>query len=412
MDLTDRGAPWGLRRGAPAGLLLVGVLLAAVNLRTAVTSVGPVLDELDAGIGLTSALAGVLTTLPVISFAVLGSLTPRLAHRVGEQRLLAGALTMMTVGLAGRALVGSVVPFLLLSVLALAGGATGNVLLPVLVKRHFPDRIGAVTAAYTTVLAVGTTLGAALTVPLATAWATGRDGPVDWRVGLGVWAALAAVAALWWVGLARGGGAPDTSGAGRVTVRLRDSRTAWALALLFGAQSMQAYVSFGWFALFFREQAGVSATRAGLLVAVYAALSIPVSLVIPTLAARMRSQRPILAALVACYGVAYAGMLAAPLAGAWVWVVLAGIGSGAFPLVLTLIGLRSRTPEVTTALSAFTQSVGYVLAGGGPVLVGVMHGSGLGWGPPFVLLFGALTVMAAAGWRAAAPGVVEDDLPR
>jgi len=175
---------------------------------------------------------------------------------------------------------------------------------------------------------------------------------------------------------------------------------------------MQAYVSFGWFALFFREEAGVSATRAGLLVAVYAALSIPVSLVIPTLAARMRSQRPILAALVACYGVAYAGMLAAPLAGAWVWVVLAGIGSGAFPLVLTLIGLRSRTPEVTTALSAFTQSVGYVLAGGGPVLVGVMHGSGLGWGPTFVLLFGALTVMAAAGWRAAAPGVVEDDLPR
>ena len=407
MDLTrqEHRSPAAVaRRNAPAWALVAAIVLAALNLRTAVTSVGPLLDELEAGIGLTSTLAGVLTTLPVISFAVLGSLTPRLAHRVGDQRLLTVSLVLMTVGLALRALVSSPGPFLALSVLALAGGAMGNVLLPVLVKRHFADRVGPMTAAYTTSLAVGTTLAAAATVPLAT-----RDGTVDWRTGLGVWALLAALAAGCWVlipdrSVHEGGNKPD-----RVRVRLRRSPTAWSLALFFAAQSMQAYVAFGWFALFFRERAGVSATRAGLLVAVIAALSIPISVVVPSLAARMRSQRPIVLGLVASYLVAYTGMLIAPRAGAFVWVVLTGIGSGAFPLALTLIGLRTRTPQSTAALSAFAQSIGYLLAGTGPLLVGVLHGATGQWTWPFVLLFAALTVMAVAGWRVAAPGDVEDD---
>jgi CP family cyanate transporter-like MFS transporter len=407
MPLTARtAAPTGTGRRAPAWALITAVLLAALNLRTAVTSVGPLLDELESGIGLTGVLAGVLTTLPVIAFAVLGSLTPRLAHRVGEQRLLAGALVLMTVGLALRAMVSSPWPFLLLSVLALAGGAMGNVLLPVLVKRHFPDRVGTMTAGYTTSMAIGTTLGAALTVPIAT-----RGGTADWRVGLGAWAVLAAVAAACWVVLPGGPRTVDGERPARVRVPLRGSSTAWSLALFFGSQSLQAYVAFGWFALFFRERAGASATRAGLLVAVLAALSIPVSVVIPSVAARMRSQRPLIALLVACYVVAYSGMLVAPAAGAWIWVVLTGIGSGAFPLALTLIGMRSRTPHTTAALSAFAQSIGYLLAGCGPLLVGVLHGADGGWGKPFALLFGALVVMAVSGWRVGQPRDVEDDVP-
>ena len=416
MDLTQRptapdvqtaDGPRVVRTGrrAPAWALLVGVVLAAVNLRTAVTSVGPLLDELETGIGLTSTLAGVLTTLPVISFAVLGSLTPRLAHRVGEQRLLAGALALMTAGLALRATVGTPLPFLALSVVALVGGAMGNVLLPVLVKRHFADRVGPMTAAYTTALAVGTTLAAAVSVPIAT-----RDGRVDWRVGLGVWALLAGAAALCWLVLPAGQGGVGEDGAARVRVRLRGSRTAWALALFFGSQSLQAYVAFGWFALFFSERAGVSAARAGVLVAVLAAISIPSSIVIPSLAARLRSQRPLVAVLVCCYVIAYTGMLVAPRAGAFVWVVLVGVGSGAFPLALTLIGLRSRTPGTTSALSAFAQSIGYLLAAGGPLLVGVLHGADGSWTGPFALLFGALAVMAVSGWLVAEPRDVEDDL--
>ena len=389
-------------RAAPVWALGVAVVLAALNLRTAVTSVGPLLEELEKDIGMSGVLAGLLTTLPVISFAVLGALTPKLAHHVGEQRLLAIGLVLMATGLALRALVSTAWPFLLLSVLALVGGAMGNVLLPVLVKRNFAANVGGMTAAYTTALAVGAALAAAVSVPLAT-----RGGTIDWRIGLGVWAGLAAVAAVVWLFLP---GGPRAEGAQRVRLPMRGSPTAWALALFFGAQALQAYLALGWFALFFREQAQVSPARAGVLVAMLAGLTIPISALIPSLAGRMRSQRPLIAILIGAYALAYAGMIVAPRSGAWVWAVLIGIASGCFPLALTMIGLRARTPEGTVALSAFAQSVGYLLAGIGPLLVGVLRAATGGWGGVFVLLYIALAVMAVAGWRVACPRYVEDDL--
>jgi CP family cyanate transporter-like MFS transporter len=386
-------------------VLLAAMLLAAVNLRTAVTSVGPVLDELQHDIDLSSTLAGVLTTLPVISFAVLGSLTPRLARRFGEKHTLLGALGLMAVGLALRALVGSPWAFLLLSVLALAGGAMGNVLLPVLVKRFFPHRIGPATAAYTTVMATGTTLAAGITVPLANL----RE-PMSWRFGLGAWAGLAVVGLLATLLLPERLRSRHDTSTSPTHRPLHHSRTAWALAIFFGSQSVQAYVQFGWFALFFRERAGVSATAAGVLVAALTAFAIPISMVIPSFAGRRSDQRALIMFLTACTVVAYVGMLVAPAAGAWAWVVLAGIGSGAFPLALTMIGLRTRSVATTSDLSAFAQSVGYVLAGTGPLLVGVLHGTTGGWTWPFVLLFADLALMAAAGWVIGKHRYVEDDL--
>jgi CP family cyanate transporter-like MFS transporter len=392
-------------RSRAGALLVAAVLLTAVNLRTAVISVGPVLDELEAGVGLSAGGAGLLTTLPVLSFALLGSLTPRLARRHGERRVLCGALLLMTAALVARVLVSDEVLFLLLTVPALAGGAMGNVLLPVLVKRHFPARIGPMTAAYTTALATGTTVAAAATVPLASL----RGHGVDWRLGLGLWALPAALGALVWVRPAvRDRPVPGAADVPRPAVHR--SRTAWALALYFGSQSMQAYISFGWFALYFRERAGASATRAGLYVAVLAAVAVPVSAVVPAVAARFPDQRRVLAGLVACYVASYTGMAVSPGGAPLVWMVLAGLGGGTFPLALTMIGLRTRTTAGTASTSAFAQSVGYVIAGVGPLLVGVLHGATGGWTWPFVLLFADLVLMAVAGWYAAQPRYVEDDL--
>ena len=391
-------------RGVPAWVLLAAMLLAALNLRTAVTSVGPVLDELELDIGLSSSLAGVLTTLPVIIFAGLGSLTPRFARHLGEKHTFIGALALMTVGLALRSLVGSAWAFLLLSVLALAGGAMGNVLLPVFVKQFFPRHIGPATAAYTTAMATGSTLAAGITVPLAN-----LQEPMSWRFGLGAWAGLALVGLLTTLLLPARVHPPQKPGT-PAHRPLHHSRTAWALAIFFGTQSLQAYVQFGWFALFFRERAGVSATQAGVLVAVLIGLSIPVSMVIPSIASRRSDQRAIIMFLTGCTVVAYIGMVVSPAAGAWIWVVLAGIGAGAFPLALTMIGLRTRSVAMTGPLSAFSQSVGYVIAGAGPLLVGVLHGATGGWTWPFVLLFVDLAVMGVAGWVIGKHRYVEDDL--
>jgi CP family cyanate transporter-like MFS transporter len=180
--------------------------------------------------------------------------------------------------------------------------------------------------------------------------------------------------------------------------------------VFFVTLSMQAFVQFGWFALLFSERAVVTATRGGALVAVLAALSIPISMVIPSIASRRADQRPLIALLVGCTLVAYVGMLVAPRAGAWLWVVLAGTGGGAFPLALTLIGLRTRSVATTGSLSAFSQSVGYLIAGFGPLLVGVLHGATGGWTWPFLLLFVDLAVMAVAGWVIGQHRYVEDDL--
>lgn len=390
----------------PRWLLVLALVLTALNLRTAVTSVGPLLDELESGLGLGSGLAGLLTTLPVLSFAALGAVTPSVAGRLGERRTLAVGLLLMTTGLALRAVAGSPALFLLMSVLALVGGAMGNVLLPSLVKRHFPDRIGPMTAVYTTALATGTTLAAALTVPVSR-----LRGGEDWRLGLGVWAALAAVAVLPWLAMLRGdvrrSPASDEHGA----AALVRSPVAWALAVFFGCQSIQAYVAFGWFAQLYRD-AGLSAQRAGLLVAILAALSIPVSMVMPAWAARMRSQRPLIVLIVVMYVVSYVGLLTAPSSVPWLWAVLSGLGAAAFPLALTLIGLRTRTPTTTAALSAFAQSVGYLIAGTGPLLVGLLYGATGGWGWPFALLFVVLAAMLVAGWVIGRERYVEDDLAR
>ncbi|MFD0665430.1 MFS transporter [Thermocatellispora tengchongensis] len=256
-----------------AWLLVLGIVLASLNLRTAVTSVGPLLEQISTALGLTGVTTGLLTTLPVLCFATVGAMTPSLARRIGEHRLLLAALLALGVGLLVRAVVESATVFLLSSALALSGGAVGNVLIPTLIKRHFPGRAGTMTTVYTTALAVGTMLAAAATVPIERA----ADG--NWHVALGVWAALAAVSALPWLVLLRREPARVTAGEGARDLgprALLRSRLAWAVAGYFGAQSLLAYVMFGWLSQMLLDK-GFTAGQAGIALAVFTGLGIPVS---------------------------------------------------------------------------------------------------------------------------------------
>lgn len=379
-------------------------MLTGLTMRVAVTSVGAVLTDLERGLHASSSVAGIITTLPVIAFAAIAFAGPRLAHRFGEHRLLTAALVTATAGLLLRAMVGSVWLFALLSMLALTGGAIANVLMPALVKKHFPDRIGTMTAVYTTSLAVGMTASAGLTAPLAD---LGRH---SWRVGIGFWALLTAAAVLPWLPTLAGDRPDQQTATDRVPLSwLLRSKLAWSLAILFATQSFQAYVAFGWFTDFFRHN-HLSPTEAGVLVAFYAALSIPVSMVIPALA--VRGQRAIVLGLTGSGALSYVGMLVAPVGGAWLWMLLGGIGAGVFPLTLTMIGLRSRELATTAALSAFVQGIGYVLAGTGPLLVGILLGISGSWTWPLVLLLLAVLGSAIAGCYAAQPKFVDDQLRR
>jgi CP family cyanate transporter-like MFS transporter len=188
------------------------------------------------------------------------------------------------------------------------------------------------------------------------------------------------------------------------------TRLGWAMAVFFGMQSLQAYSIFGWFAQVYRD-AGFSASKAGLLLGVITAMSIPLSFVVPSQAARMRDPRWLVGALVVCYPVGYVGLIVAPVRGAWLWAVLVGTATAVFPLVLTLIGLRSRTGAGTAALSGFSQSVGYLLAAVGPFGVGLLYGDTGGWTVPLSGLLVLVVPQFVAGLVAARPSYIEDQLP-
>jgi CP family cyanate transporter-like MFS transporter len=383
-------------------LVLVGLVLLSFNLRPAAVSIGPVLAEVRESLGMSAAAVGLLTSLPVIAFAVFGALAPAAARRIGIHRVTALASLAAFVGLLGRAFTHSEALFLLLSLLALIGMAMANVLLPSLVKLHFPDRIGRVTAIYTTALSVGLTAALVFTVPIS-------DALGGWRYGLGAWAGLAVLAAIPWVPLSTRDRHLERTPRSITFRDVARTRLGVAMALFFGLQSLQAYAVFGWFAQLWRDS-GYSATVAGVLAGLLAGTAIPLSLWLPNVVARSADPRRVLFAVISCYPVGYVGLMIAPHALAPVWAVVVGVATVTFPLILTLIGLRARTPEGTAALSAFTQSTGYLIAAAGPFAVGVLHSATGGWTVPLVLLLALALPLFPLAAYVARPTYVEDQM--
>ncbi|MEU0372218.1 CynX/NimT family MFS transporter [Streptomyces sp. NPDC006283] len=392
-------------------LVVVGIVLAALNLRPAITSLGALLEEARTGLHMSGSVAGLLTSVPPLCFAVFGVAAPRLARRFGPGAVLCAGMAAIAAGLAVRPFAGGTAGFLAASAVALMGIAVSNVLMPVIVKRYFPDRVGSMTGLYSMALALGTSVAAAATVPMTAALGG------SWRAGLAVWAALAAAAALPWLRLVRDRdrGAGDDSASGphdadpaAPAPRITRSPTAWALACFFGLQATGAYITMGWMPQIFRD-AGVSAGAAGVLLAVTMVMGVPLAFVIPRLATRMKHQGPIAVALGLCGLTGYVGLLLAPAAGAWAWALLLGISNCSFPLALTMIGMRSRTGAGVVRLSAFAQSTGYLISIPGPLLVGVLYQHSGGWGLPIGLMAGLLVPQIVMGVLAGRDRTIEDE---
>ncbi|MFF8875841.1 CynX/NimT family MFS transporter [Streptomyces massasporeus] len=418
-------------------LLVLGIVLSALNLRPAITSLGALLEEVRDGLGMSGSVAGLLTSVPPLCFAVFGVMAPRLARRFGAGAVVCAGMVAIATGLLIRPYAGGTAGFLAGSALALMGIAVSNVLMPVIVKHWFPDRVGSMTGLYSMALALGTALAAAVTVPL-----TDSLGG-SWQTGLALWAGLAVAAVLPWLPFVRGRVTPAGAGEkaaepatggipaqdreettserasapaehARVEaprLRMARSRTAWALAVFFGLQATAAYITMGWMAQIFRD-AGVPAGTAGLLLAVTMVMGVPLAFVIPRLATRLPHQGPIVLALGLCGLVGYAGLYLAPAAGAWAWAVLLGIANCAFPLALTMVGMRARTGPGVAQLSAFAQSTGYLISIPGPLLVGVLYQHSGGWGLPIALMSALMIPQMVVGFLAGRDRTVEEEATR
>jgi CP family cyanate transporter-like MFS transporter len=375
-------------------LLVLGIVLLAANLRPALTSVAPLIGQIRADTGISNGVAGLLTTLPLLAFGLLSPISPRFARLFGMERVLLASLFVLVAGILLR-WAGAVEALFLGTVVLGAAIAVANVLLPSLVKREFPERAGLMTSVYSTSLGISAALAAGVSVPLAQL--------VGWRGALAVWALPALLAGVAWLPqLGRSDHPADPSA--RSTPGVRDlwrSTLAWQVTLFMGLQSLAYYVTLTWLPEILHAE-GMSAARAGWMLGLSQAVAIVTMFLTPMIAERRSSQRGIVVVAVGMSGVGALGLLVAGSTASTLWVVLLGLGQGAaFSLALTFFALRAPDPGHAAALSGMAQSVGYLLAAGGPFLFGVLRDVTGTWNVPLALLLTITLCLLIAGIGAA-----------
>ncbi|WP_313295599.1 CynX/NimT family MFS transporter [Pseudomonas sp.] len=375
-------------------LLLLGLVLVALNLRPALSSMAPVLSQVSAGLGLSAAQAGLLTTLPVLCLGLFAPLAPVLARRLGSERVILGILLTLALGIVVRSTLGATGVFIGSLVAGASIGIIG-VLLPGIVKRDFPQHAGTLTGVYTMALCLGAAMAAGATVPLSEYL---ND---SWALGLGFWMIPALLAMLVWLPQARKG-----HGQHKVAYRVRGlwrDPLAWQVTLYMGLQSSLAYIVFGWLPSILIGR-GLTPTEAGLVLSGSVIVQLLSSLAAPWLATRGKDQRLAIVIVMLVTLAGLFGCLYAPLGGLWGWAVLLGLGQGGtFALALTLIVLRSKDAHVAANLSSMAQGVGYTLASMGPFAVGVVHDLTGGWaavGWIFAVLGGGAIIFGLGAGRA------------
>lgn len=384
-------------------LVFAALLLAALTLRLAVTSMTPLLADVGSELGFGAVMAGVFGMMPPAMFAVAGLLTPVVMMRFGFERTALLSVLLSTVGLAVRPLTDDVGLMLALTAVALLGMGVGNVVLPPLVKRYFSDRIALMSTLYISFVQLGTVIPAVLAIPVADA--------LGWRFSLGMWAAVGAAAILPWISLSRASrrsaDQPRRAGESAQSGRVWRSPLGWGLAVMFGMTALMTYVFLTWLPTILID-AGISRTAAGTLFGVFILAGLLGVLVMPSLTSRMRNPYPLVVACMIVIVAGMAGLLFAPGYATVVWIFLLGLGPSTFPMSLTLINLRSRTDAGAARLSGFAQGFGYAVACTGPIGIGVLHELTGGWAIPFAVLAGVAAITLVAARHACAPRVVED----
>ena len=388
---------------------LVGIVLVAFTLRQAVAAISPILGAIRLDIPISDLDVGLLGTLPPLLFGASGFIAPRVARRTGLDGGVVLAIVLMIASHLVRASAPGFAVLLVGSVVAFAGTGLGNVLLPSLVRRYFPDRVALLTAVYACIVGVSTAVPAALAAPLAE--------QVGWRFSVGVWSVSSAVAILPWlliIARERRRRLSDAVAVERpspaLVTRLWRSRVALSITAVFSTSTICTYAGFAWLPEILGDVAGSTPTEAGLLLALTGLVSVPGALVAPLLVARLRNVGWLVVAGITSFVLGYLGLLLAPGSLTLLWVLLIGLGSILFPVCLVLINMRTRTHGGTVALSGFAQGVAYVLGALGPLIVGLLHDLTGGWTLPLLFL---LTVALAATIPAitlARPVFVEDEL--
>jgi MFS transporter, CP family, cyanate transporter len=417
-------------------LALIGIVLVAFSLRSAVASLSPVIDHIAEDFPVSPVVVGLIGAAPPVCFAVFGLVTPLVERRFGLERVAVAALALMSLGLLLRGFAADSTSLLAATVVVFAGVGAGNVLLPPLVKKYFADRLGVMMTLYSTTLSISTFVPPLVAVPLADS--------LGWRVSLGLWGLFSVLALLPWIAVLIGDrrrpAAPAVAappvpdhepvderldaaavGTGPITTvpanprvfgRLWRLPLAWALALVFGTSSTVAYVAFAWLPTLLVDIAGVTPASGGFLLSLFALAGLPCGLLVPVLVVRFQATRPLYLFAVAAGIAGLLGLLFAPTAAPALWVLIYGLTAILFPLSLVLLSVRARTPESAVALSGFVQSIGYAIAAVFPLLIGLLHETTGGWTVPILVVIAVLVLSIPAGLVAGRRRTIEEDWER
>ncbi|WP_406141249.1 CynX/NimT family MFS transporter [Streptomyces sp. NBC_01089] len=379
------------RPAVPVGLV-VAICLVAANLRTGLTGVGTLLPAIEHGSGLTSSWGGLLSTLPLLTFAATSPLVARASHRFGTARLLVAALGALAAGTAIRS-VPSVICLFTGTVILSAAIAFGNVLLPALIRRSVPaHRIQGISALYVTVMGVTAAVSSGISAPLS------HTLPGSWHTALGWGIAFTVAAFLAWLPRTRGDRPLASTGVTRSQVPWR-SRIAWQVSVFMGLQSLAFYTAVAWLPSILIHR-GTTSTAAGWMLFFYQLIALAASSLLPLLTRGRRDQRWTAAGASVLVAAGFAVLVSVP-ALSFLACALLGLGGGVcLVLALTFQSERAGSSGEAAALAGMAQSIGYLVAAAGPLLLGVLHDTMNSWTFPLVALVVLSVAMAGAGYGA------------
>ena len=366
-------------------LLIAGIILVAINLRPAITSVGPLLGIIRDEIGLSNWSVGLLTSLPLIAFAIMSPLVARIGRRVTNEYALVIGLVLLLGGIAVRSI--SIISFLFIGTLLVGLGiAFCNVLLPGVIKEKFPLKVALMTSIYSTVMTMVAAVASGLSIPIASGLNLG------WNMALFVWAIPAIIAIILWIYLGKKNkGVSDSQDAVHHEERKKNniwrSSLAWQVALYMGFQSSWFYITISWLPEILYDY-GVDMATAGWMLSIAQFIGVPFSFLVPMIAAKYESQRNVVLVLGALGIGGYCGLLfGSSYLMMVISIILIGIPLGGnFALALALLGMRARNSRQAADLSGMAQSVGYVLAAIGPIFIGYLFDVTHMWETPLITL--------------------------
>lgn len=381
----------------PQWILLAGILFIAATIRSPLTSVGPIIGSIRDQLQISNSLAGFLTTIPLLAFAIVSPFAPRISKKYGLAPTLFYSLVLLLAGIVMRS-AGSSTLLLIGTFLIGVGIAFANVLLPSLLKLSFPLHIGLMTGLYSVSMNISATLASGIAAPIANQTSYG------WQGALGIWGIITFFALLVWIPQIRNKRPEEKEIAKNLKVRpkvpLWRSPVAWSVTLFMGLQSFLFYTTSSWIPVVL-QTGGLTDEAAGWMLSLVQLSQLPMMFIIPVVADKVRNQRGLVAAVFACYLVGYGGVQFGSESFTALWMVFIGLAGGSsFGLAMMFFTLRTRTPEEAASLSGMAQSLGYLLASVGPVLFGSLHDLTGSWTAPLYVFLIVSLILFICGMSA------------